>query len=125
MKNQVKSYQTPKLGKNIFGLLLKELLTRRSSQTSHPFLTTTHVTNFQQKGKIFNEYFADQWKIHDNGSVLPEFVSKTNATLSHINVTTEQIVNIIQKYSAKKAHGCDEISQCYNFVLLKLRFLLV
>ena len=30
--------------------------------------------------------------------------------LSHININVDQIVDIIQKYSSKKAHGCDEVS---------------
>jgi hypothetical protein len=41
---------------------------------------------------------------------LPDFISRTNVSISHINVNTDQIVDIIQKYSTKKAHGCDEIS---------------
>ena len=28
----------------------------------------TYVTNFQQEAKIFNDYFAEQCKIHANGS---------------------------------------------------------
>ena len=41
---------------------------------------------------------------------MPEFISKTNASISHININVNQIVDIIQKYSSKKAHGCDEVS---------------
>ena len=41
---------------------------------------------------------------------MPEFISKTNASISQINITTTQIIDIIQKYSTKKSHGCDDIS---------------
>ena len=37
-------------------------------------------------------------------------LEQINVSISHINVNTDQIVDIIQKYSTKKAHGCDEIS---------------
>ena len=45
-----------------------------------------------------------------NGSVLPELTSRTNATLSLININADQIVDIIVKQNSKKAHGCDDIS---------------
>ena len=35
---------------------------------------------------------------------------KTNLSLSEITITTDQIVEIIQRYNSKKVHGCDEIS---------------
>ena len=41
---------------------------------------------------------------------MPEFISKTNASISYININVDQIVDIIQKYSSKKAHGCDDVS---------------
>ena len=68
------------------------------------------ITNFYQKANIFNDYFADQCKHFDNGSSLPVSLSKTNASISHINITTNYIVNIIKKYNTKKAHASDEIS---------------
>ena len=43
-------------------------------------------------------------------SALPVPFSRANASLSHVNITHNQIVGIIQKCSAKKALGCDEIS---------------
>ena len=33
-----------------------------------------------------------------------------NANISHININVDQIVDIIQNYSSKKAHACDEVS---------------
>ena len=48
--------------------------------------------------------------INDNGSTLPEFISRTNESLSQINVTRGQIVKIINNFNSKKAHGYDGIS---------------
>ena len=101
----------PQIGHKNFWTAFKRITNKKKLTNIPPiFDNNTYVTNFQQKAKIFNEYFADQCKIHDNGSVLPEFISRKNASLSHINITTVQIVDIIQKYSRNKAHGCDEIS---------------
>ena len=101
----------PQTGHKNFWTAFKRITNKKKLTNIPPiFDNNTYVTNFQQKAKIFNEYFADQCIIHDNGSVLPEFISRKNASLSHINITTVQIVDIIQKYSRNKAHGCDEIS---------------
>ena len=40
---------------------------------------------------------------------MTDFISRTGISKSLI-VNTDQIIEIIQKYSIKKAHGCDEIS---------------
>ena len=62
------------------------------------------------KANIFNNYFANQCTILNNGSVLPELVYKTQNSLDQIFITQDQIVDIIHKYSLNKAHGCDELS---------------
>ena len=87
-------------------------ISNKKKQTNIPpiFENNCYVTNFQQKAQIFNDYFAEQCKINDNESLLPEFISKTNASISQINITTNQIFDIIQKHSTKKSHGCDDIS---------------
>ena len=51
-----------------------------------------------------------QCKIHDNGSNLSNLVSKTNSSISHIAISREQIIDIINKFNPKKAHGYDQIS---------------
>ena len=101
----------PQIGHKSFWTAFKRITNKKKLTNIPPiFDNNTYVTNFQQKTKIFNDYFADQCKIHDNGSALPEFIYKTNASISHININVDQIVDIIQKYSSKKAHGCDEMS---------------
>ena len=122
------NYPTLILDQSTFGLHLKEFQTKRSKPISLPFLRITVVTNFQQKAQIFNDYFAEQCKINDNGSLLPECISKTNASISQINITTNQIIDIIQKHSTKKSHGCDDISVtmlqlCPTEVAVPLQFI--
>ena len=41
----------------------------------------------QAETDILNEYFANQCTINDNGSVLLNFIPKTDASLSHVSVT--------------------------------------
>ena len=116
----------PQTGPKNFWTAFKRITNKKKLTNIPPiFDNNTYITNFHQKAKIFNDYFADQCKIHDNGSVLPEFISKTNVSLSQITFTTVQIVDIIQSYNSNKAHGCDEISVamlqlCANEVALPL-----
>ena len=51
-----------------------------------------------------------QCKIHDNGSALPNLVSKTNSSIFHIAISHAQIVDIINKFNPKKTHGYNHIS---------------
>ena len=100
----------PNTGQKHFWTAFKRI-SNKKKQTNIPliFKNNCHVTNSQQKAQTFNDYFAEQCKIYDNGSLLPGFISKTNASISQINITTTQIIDIIQKYSTKKSHDCDDI----------------
>ena len=87
----------PQTGQKNFWSAFKRVTNKKKHTNIPPIINNNiYVTNFQQKANIFNDYFANQCKIHDNGSSLPEFISKTNASISHINITTDQIVDIIK-----------------------------
>ena len=101
----------PKTGQKHFWTAFKRISNKKKQTNIPPILENNHyVTTFQQKAQIFNVYFAEQCQINDNGSILPEFNSQTNASISQISISTNQIIDIIQKYSTKKSHGCDDIS---------------
>ena len=68
------------------------------------------ISNHKKKADIFNEYFANQCTRNVNDSVLPNFVSKTDASLHNVSVTTEYIINIINTLCSNKARGYDGIS---------------
>ena len=70
----------------------------------------TYISNCKLKADIFNKYFAHQCTINDNGSVLPNFISKTDTSLYHVSVTKNHIINIIKNLNSTKAHGYDGIS---------------
>ena len=101
----------PQTGQKHFWIAFKRITNKKKLTNIPPiFDNNVYVTNFQHKANIFNDYFADQCKTHDKGSVLPDFISRADISKSLIIVNTDQIIEIIQKYSTKMAHGCDEIS---------------
>lgn len=68
------------------------------------------ISSFQEKAEIFNKYFADQCRPLSYEIPLPPLRYKTNARLDNIEITANQIVNLILKLNTKKATGPDDIS---------------
>ena len=101
----------PQTGQKNFWNAFKKNSKKKKNTNIPPIIENDiYISNFQQKAPIFNDYFSDQCKIHDNGSVLPEFSLRTDASISHFDINITYVTDIIKKLNANKAHGCDEIS---------------
>ena len=69
------------------------------------------ITDFKEKSKIFNYFFAKHCSLIDNGSTLTSlFPLITEQSFSDIEFTVEDIKNIISKLDSNKAHGDNMIS---------------
>ena len=68
------------------------------------------MTDFKKKANIFNDFFADQCSIFNNGSVLPGINLKTNKQLTNIIISYQDLSAIIKNLNPNKAHGHDNIS---------------
>ena len=100
----------PVTGQKHFWSAYKKIANKKRNTNIPPIIDNDiYISNFKKKAEIFNEYFANQCTINDNRSVLPNFIPKTDALLSHVFVTKDQIINIINNFSANKAHGYDGI----------------
>ena len=100
-----------KTGPKNFWTAFKKIVNKKKYTNIPPIIeNNTFISNFNLKANLFNEYFATQCKIYDNGSVLPVRISRTNSSISHIVITRELIIDIINKFNPKKAHGYDQIS---------------
>ena len=101
----------PKIGQKEFWSSYRKIVNKKHNTNIPPIIEDGRYTsNFKEKAEIFNEYFAKQCTINDNGSELPRLIPFTDASLSHIFVTKERIIEIINNLNVKKAHGCDGIS---------------
>ena len=102
---------TSSTGSNIFWSAVNRLVDNKKNTNIPPILENdVFVSSFSEKAKIFNEYFASQCTPLDNDSTLPFFSKKTMSSLTNIDVSFDKIISIINKLSAKKAHGYDDIS---------------
>ena len=71
------------------------------------------IVDVQEKSKIFNSFFADQYSPISNGSVIPSELSlRADSTLSTCHFAKEDILRIINSLDPNKAHDYDEISIC-------------
>ena len=69
------------------------------------------VSDFTNKAKLFNDFFATQCTPLTNSSVLLSTISfKTHLGLNSISFEKEDILKIIRNLSVNKAHGHDDIS---------------
>ena len=101
----------PEIGQKHFWTAYKRIANKKRNTNIPPIIDDgVFISNFKKKADLFNDYFANQCISNENGSVLPRFVPKTNVLLSHVYVTKEQIINIINNLSSNKAHGYDGIS---------------
>ena len=101
----------PQTGPKHFWSAFKRITSKIKHASIPPLLENdVYIPNFQQKANIFNDYFADQCKIIDNGSVLPVVYYKTNESIEEINISIGNIISIINNMNANKAGGYDGIS---------------
>ena len=99
----------PKIGQNNFWTAHKKIVNKKKNTNILPIIVNDmYISNYKQNDDIFNEYFANQCTINDNGSVLPTFLSpKTDASLSQVSVTKHQVVNIIDNLNSNKTNKWD------------------
>ena len=69
------------------------------------------VTDFKEKAKLFNTFFAKQCSLIKNSSKLPSHLHYlTDNSLSSVSFSQDNIVKIIQNLDPNKAHCHDTIS---------------
>ena len=86
----------PNIGQRHFWTAFKKLANKKINTNIPPvILGGRYVSNIKEKAGIFNDYFAQQCQIFDNGSMLPDFSPLTESLLSDITISKESIVSII------------------------------
>ena len=69
------------------------------------------ISNFTDKAKNFNKFFAEQCTHIDNGSSLPNIIpSFSDKTIDKIDLNSNDIHKIIKNLDIGKAHGYDNIT---------------
>ena len=100
-----KKLMEPSTSPKTYWLVLKSFHNNKKIPCISPILHQNRfVTNFKEKAKLFNSFFAKQCWIIDNGSEIPSFLhSKTDESLSNITFTEKNIEKVIQSFSFKQS----------------------
>ena len=64
----------------------------------------------KDKAKIFNDFFSNQCRLINNGSVLPTFNFLTDKRFDKIAIKWDEIVSLVRNLNPNKASGSDGIS---------------
>ena len=131
-KNDPKSYWS----------LIKKLMKGTGSSFSIPPLVDTRTNilayNDKEKADLLNRYFCSISSVNDNNREPPDVPLRTNATLSTINITEQDVKDILQILKIGKASGddgishqmlkatadtiCKPLTKLFNFSLMKGKF---
>ena len=91
---------------------LNKIVNKKKATNMPPLLENgLFVTNFQNKAKIFNNYFVQQCSLNMNDSVLPRsYITRCNNLLETIEIDADKVLRIIRSLDCNKAHGWDDMS---------------
>ena len=95
-----------------YWFLSKSFLNNKKISIIPPILhNNAFETDFKKKADLFNSYFANQctW-INSNSTLLVNVQYLTDKSLSSFDFSEDDIMKVIQKLDANKAHGQDNIS---------------
>ena len=94
--------------------MLKTILNEKKVPCIPPiFHNNKYVTDFKEKSEVVNSFFANQWFLIPNNSILPsELKLLTEHILTSCDFSETDILQIINSQDSNKAHGHNMISIC-------------
>ena len=103
-KNDPKSYWS----------LIRKLIKGTGSNFTIPPLLDTETNMFaytdNEKANVLNNYFCSISSLNDNDREAPDIQPRTDATLSNVSITEQDVRDILQTLKIGKASGDDSIS---------------
>ena len=102
----------PATSSKIYWSILKTFLNNKKVPCIPPLLhENKFITNFKEKAKLFNTFFANQCTLLNNSSILPNKLAKlTNKSLDTFNFSTDDVSKITNNLDPNKTHDHDMLS---------------
>ena len=101
----------PTTGQKTYWRILNKFLNKCKIPRIPPlFFQNKFITNYEEKTTLFNNFFSSQCTPFVTNSELPELHFLTNSRISTFDINMNEIKDIINGLSTKKAHGPDHIS---------------
>ena len=103
--------------KKEFWKIVKHFVNKKDSVSTIPPLCTTNIdgsqvwhVNDEDKADSLNSYFASVSSLDDSQADLPPFVELTDNSLDTIEITEEEVNDVLENLDPNKASGPDMIS---------------
>ena len=111
-ENFAKKLDNPLLQAKAYWSILKTFYNDKKVSLIPPLLIENEfVTDIKTKTNIFNKFFADQYTILKNNSMLPtNQMFLTQARLQSFDLNEDEVLKIIRALNENEAHGYDGIS---------------
>ena len=101
----------PSTGSKTYWKILNTFLNKCKVPRIPPlFDNSNFLTDCKEKATLFNEYFAKQCTPFETDSILPTLNFLTTQRLSRIDISVDDVQDILKVLKSNKAHGPDEIS---------------
>ena len=113
----------------VYWKIVSKVLNKCKTSLIPPLLINNEfITNCKDKATHFNNFFSNQCKIIENGSILPAFFYFTDKRLSDILVHDDRIISLIRSIDPHKSNGPDLISGqmlriCDNSIIVPLKLI--
>ena len=105
------SLNDPNIESKKYWSIINKFLNKRKIPKIPPIThNNSIVTNIKEKAGLFNEFFANQCRIIETDTILPEFTHLTDLRLNSVLFDRSKILSLIRSLNTNKAHGWDEIS---------------
>ena len=101
----------PETSRKTYWLLINFVLNKAKIPIVPPLLENgVFITDFAEKGQIFNDYFILQCSTIENSSQIPQDSPEASSMICDCEISEEKILNVIRSLNPTKAHGWDDIS---------------
>ena len=111
-QNIKRKLKDPLTSSKTYWSIMKTFLSGKKVPVISPLLfKIVLVTDFQEKANIFNSFFAKQYTLISNNSVLPsKFTYMMEKRIQSIIFSESNVTKILRALDVNKAHGHDNIS---------------
>ena len=111
LKSQGERLADPSTGSKTYWKILNNFLNKCKVPRIPPlFENNCFISDCKEKATVFNDYFAKQCTPFLTNSVLPPVTFYTENRLSHINISVDDVKDILKVLKPNKANGPDNIS---------------
>ena len=129
LRNLGKTLNDPLTTQKSYWKIISKVMNKCRAPKIPPLLIDNKfVLNCKEKAIIFNDFFSNQCKPIQNGSLLPHFRYLTQSRISNVLIDGDEILTLIRNINPNKSNGPDLITGhmlhlCDESIVLPLKLI--